>query len=313
MTSVVITVYGAGRHLERVVEALKRQSPPVEHIIISHSGTGDPTARFTGVPGISVKHSPKRLFAGAARNRGLALAKSEWVSFLDEDIIVDEHWHSALLTCISKEPAPCIIGAIDCDAPGGYWGLSHWIVEFSTHHSYTPGRYIHAGASATMTVRRKLLTGIGGFPEDLPVSEDTMIQSMFRDAGHKIWFEPTVIGRHVMIPGLKYMLRHNYELGSWSARLRLSRPDLPGAVAARQPLVSLGVGLVRAALIYRRVLRHGGPVLQYLICLPGVLAGLLAYNVGFSKVAFASAFALAVGPKRATHKIVPDKQDHSQL
>ena len=75
---VIIPVFGAGPQLERTLDALQRQAPSVGRIIVSHSGDGDPTARLAD-RGVTVLHSRTRLYAGAARNRGLAVSDAAWM------------------------------------------------------------------------------------------------------------------------------------------------------------------------------------------------------------------------------------------
>src|SRR5262245_61168403 len=128
--TVIVPVYGPGPHLDAVLAALQRQSPSVERIIISHSREGDPTLRFANMRNVTVLHSPDRLLAGAARNRGLQLATSDWVAFIDEDVIVDDEWYAALLEAIACGQADCIVGSIGIAQSGGYWGMSLWFGEF---------------------------------------------------------------------------------------------------------------------------------------------------------------------------------------
>ena len=57
--TVVIPAYGPGPHLERVVEALRRQTVPVGPIIISHSGrvTPPPALRRSTVSTFFIRSS----------------------------------------------------------------------------------------------------------------------------------------------------------------------------------------------------------------------------------------------------------------
>src|SRR5690349_8249020 len=96
--TVIVPVYGSGPHLLKVLYALCHQTVPIKRIIVSHSGAPIPGEVISDVPEyVTFLHSDKRLYAGAARNRGLALATTPWVAFIDEDIIVCEWWHRALL------------------------------------------------------------------------------------------------------------------------------------------------------------------------------------------------------------------------
>jgi glycosyltransferase involved in cell wall biosynthesis len=284
--TVVVPAYGPGPHLRSVIAALQRQAPPVEGIIISHSGEGDPTARLAGT-GVSVLHSERRLFAGAARNRGVGLAETEWVAFIDEDVIPDDRWHAALLDSIARGDADCIAGSVGYAESGGYWGISLWFSEFSSFHPYLPGRRISSGGSGNLAVRRELFLVVGGFPEDWRTGEELLTQARLEERGLAIRFEPQVIGRHVNLPGMRRMLRHAYPLGRGSAKVRRECPHLVGAWALRWPILSLGLWIARMGQIYWRVLSaRGGPVSSLVLHTPGVLMAVVAWNLGFAREAF---------------------------
>ncbi len=285
--SVVVPVYGPGPHLERAIRALRNQSPPVGDIVISHSGEGDPTARFAGMAGVTVLHSPERLYAGAARNRGLAHVKTEWVAFVDEDIIVDANWHAALQAAIARGDAECISGSIDYAEPGGYWGMSVWYVEFGSVHPYLARRPIVSGPSANIVIQRRLFESVGGFPEDWPRCQDTVAQMRLREAGARIAFEPSLIGFHMNVPGLKRMLRHMYVSGGYGAKARREHPKWPGGMAVRVPPLSLGLWLARIVQTYdRAITARNAPLFSLVKHTPGILLGLLAWNAGFTREAF---------------------------
>ena len=285
--TVVIPVYGPGPHLERVVGALRRQQPPVGRIVVSHSGAGDPSARFAGADGVTVLHAPERLYAGAARNRGLALATTEWVAFVDEDVIVDDGWHTALQDAIGRGEADCIVGSIGYAETGGYWGMSLWFSEFGSFHPYRPAGPISSGGSGNMVVRRSLLLAVGAFPSSWRAGEELLSQARMEEMGNGIYFQSAAVGRHVNLPGLRRMLRHAYPLGKGSAAVRFACPHLTGAKAVRWPVLSLGLWLARLAQIYGRVFSsRTGPRRSLLVHSPGVLVAVLAWNAGFTVAAF---------------------------
>ena len=285
--SVVVPVYGPGPHLENVIAALQKQSPPVGDIVISHSGECDPSVRFAGVPGVTVLHSPQRLYAGAARNRGLAYVKTEWVAFVDEDIIVGENWHAALQAATTRGDAECISGSIDFAEPGGYWGMSVWYVEFGSVHPYLARGPIISGPSANIVIQKALLESIGGFPEDWLRCQDTVAQMRLREAGGRIAFDPSLVGFHMNVPGLQRMLRHMYISGRYGAMARRAYPKWPGGMAVRVPIFSLGLWLARIVQTYNRAIRSRNARFMSLVKhTPGILIGLIAWNAGFTREAF---------------------------
>lgn len=285
--TVVIPVYGPGPHLEEVVAALDRQLSNDSRIIISHSGEGDPTDRFASNPRIRVLHSDERLFAGAARNRGLALADTDWVAFVDEDAVPAPDWCTNLRRSIAEAAADCIIGAIDYQRSGGYWGIALWFVEFGSVHSYMPKRTLAGGPSANMAVRRAPFAEVGGFPENWRSSEELVAQARMLSAGRTMVFDPSVVVRHFNQRGAGKVLRHLFLYGRFGARLRRAFPFLPGSAAVRRPLLSIGMWLARLVQMTRRILTApNAPRLQYLLHLPAIIVCLIAWNLSFTREAF---------------------------
>ena len=255
---------------------------------MSHSGEGDPTSALADL-GVEVLHSDARLFAGAARNRGLRLATTDWVAFIDEDVIVDDGWHDALLSAIARDDADCIAGSVGSATSGGYWGTSLWFAEFGSVHPYRPAGSLSAGATANLAVRRDILCSVGGFREDWLTGEDALAQAQLQERGYRICLAPAAAGGHVNLPGMNRMVRHSHRLGQYSARVRRRHGHLTGAAAVRWPILSLGMWLARPIQIYMRVLgTPNGPVSSLLWHTPGILLSVLAWNAGFAKEALGS-------------------------
>jgi GT2 family glycosyltransferase len=284
--TVIIPAYGPGPHLEEVVASLDRQLDDASTIIISHSGTDDPTDRFAANSRVTVLHSKERLFAGAARNRALALAKTEWVAFVDEDVVPAHDWHSALRRAISSDEADCVIGAIGYRVTGGYWGMAIWYVEFGSVHPYLGKRPLTGGPSANMAVRREPFAKAGGFPQDWRFAQDIVAHARMVEAGQPVMFEPTLIVYHYNRGGIGHMWRHMFHHGRYSARVRRDYPKLPAAAAVRWPLLSVGMLPARMVQVIRRV--FGSPNSdkgQFLLYLPGIFVGTAAFSLGFAREA----------------------------
>lgn len=282
--SVIVPVYGPGPHLRTVVTALERQSVTVAQIIISHSGPGNPALLFGDKPGVTLLHSDQRLLAGAARNRGVALTKTPWVAFIDEDVVVSNTWHEVLLNTIADKSVDCILGPLGNGGFGGYWGTCTWLTEFSSVHPHAQSRYVDGGASANMAIDRERFFAAGEFPEHWQPGEETVLQLRLRKSGGRIWFEKGLRAEHINVPGLPHMMRHQYRAGCFSARVRRVHPELLASVAARIPLLSLGLWLARLWLTFDRAAR-GSNFMRAVIHLPGILIGLLAWNIGFTREA----------------------------
>jgi glycosyltransferase involved in cell wall biosynthesis len=93
--SIVITVRNEGRHIARLLESLRGQEPPYEVVLVdafSHDATWPIVRAFASAhPGLlhAVQREGSR---GIGRNVGVALAKGEWVAFIDGDCFADSNW-----------------------------------------------------------------------------------------------------------------------------------------------------------------------------------------------------------------------------
>ena len=280
--TVVIPAYGPSPYLPQVIEALQSQIPQPTAIAVAHSGPSDPTERLSRAhPDVQVLHRSQRMFAGTARNLGLREAHTEWVAFLDSDVVPAPGWLAALLDTAHAAPDRFVVGAIDYEVSGGYWGLCRWAIEFSGVHPYLPDGEVQGGASANLLVRTADVRRAGGFDENFAAGEDSLLAARLRGAGLENWFCAAARGGHVNIPGLRHCLSHLFWLGNWSVRCR-RRVKLRGSAAAHIWPLALGLWTAKLVLIYARVMRWGkGQRLLFLALAPGIAFGLLAWNYGF--------------------------------
>src|SRR5436305_1029668 len=86
MISVIIPVYNGERYLGEAIESVLAQSYHWLEIILVDDGSTDGSATVAKQfsPAVQVVRQPN-LGAGAARNRGIALAQGEFLAFLDAD------------------------------------------------------------------------------------------------------------------------------------------------------------------------------------------------------------------------------------
>ena len=280
--TVVIPAYGPSPHLPRVIEALQSQTLQAKTIIIAHSGSADPRESLpVSNTNIQILHRPQRMLAGTARNLGLQEVRTEWVAFLDSDVIPAPGWLAALLDAAQAAPNRFVAGSIDYAVSGGYWGLCLWATEFSGIHPYLPDGETQGGASANMVIRTADVRHAGGFDEGFSAGEDSLLAAKLRDAGLQNWFCATARGAHMNISGARHCLSHLLWLGRWSALCR-QRSRLRGSAAVRLWPLAPGLWIARLALVYGRVFRWGkGRRLLFLALAPGIVLGLLVWNLGF--------------------------------
>lgn len=280
--SVVIPAYGACPHLPQVVDAVLAQSRPALEIIVVHSGADDPGGALSQKSdAVRVVHGERRLLAGAARNLGLRQARGRWVAFLDADVRPTPTWLERLLEAAGGGPDRFVVGSIGYEVSGGYWGLCLWVSEFSAVHPYRPDGAQEGGASANMLVPAEALRRTGGFPTEFQPGEDTIAAARLREAGLTQWFCARAEARHYNVGGMRHTLAHQYRLGRWSAACRRAYP-LRGHLGVKYWPLAPALWLGRLALILGRTWpRNRAGWRTVLPLLPGIVLGLLAWNLGF--------------------------------
>lgn len=280
--SVVIPAYGQCPHLPDVIDAILSQSIQPKEIIVAHSGSFDPTSVLTAKSDlIRVFHSDRRLLAGAARNLGAQHARGRWFAFLDADVKPTRTWLQRLIEAAGDRGDRLLVGSIGYEVSGGYWGLCLWVTEFSAIHPGLPDGEKVDGASANMMVPAEAFRRCGGFPTKFQPGEDTVLYARLREAGLTQFFCAAAEVRHYNPSGVRHYLGHQYKLGQWSAVCRRVLP-LRGHLATRFWPLAPALWIGRLYLIVTRVWRKGGiELLKALPLLPGMVLGLLVWNVGF--------------------------------
>ncbi len=219
--------------------------------------------------------------AGAARSVGARHAPGEWLVFLDSAVLPAGDWLEILSFEAESTPTAFFVGSLGYQETGGYWGMCVWTIEFSSVHPYLRKREISGGASANMIVSRRDFDAVGGFPGTFRAGQDVYFTAALRDRGLRSVFVPDAEVRHVNIPGLGHCLSHLHMVGRWSALARCVRAG--GRRMVLPYLLFAPVAwLVRFGLIYYRALRWGAGFRLRALCLaPGILLGVLAWNLGF--------------------------------
>ena len=87
VAAVVIVRNGSARLL-RAIESIRRQTHPVDQIVIAvDPSTDDTLAIARGVGGADVLEPSRESGIANARNRSVAACRTRWVAFLDHDDI----------------------------------------------------------------------------------------------------------------------------------------------------------------------------------------------------------------------------------
>jgi succinoglycan biosynthesis protein ExoA len=103
---------------------------------------------------------------------------------------------------------------------------------------------------------RFALEGVGGFDETLVRNQDYELNVRLREAGHTVWFDPSLEVRYSPRSTLAGLWRQYYQYGNWKRTVIGMHPSSLRARQAAPPL--LVVGLAGAALLLATPLRRVG-------------------------------------------------------
>jgi GT2 family glycosyltransferase len=218
--SVVIATRERPAELERCLASVCRLSyPDFEVIVVDNAPETDATERLVrerfGFAATYVRE-PRRGLA-TAHNRGLALAHGQIVAFTDDDVIVDEHWLTAVAEGFAaREKVGCVTGLIvpaELETPAqvmlearGRYAKGFEQRHFSSREPdadplfpFTAG---HFGSGANMAFSTGMLRALGGFDPAIGAGSTARggddLLAFFRTiaAGHGLVYQPGAIVWH---------------------------------------------------------------------------------------------------------------------
>jgi mycofactocin system glycosyltransferase len=193
--------------LRRLLAALADTTPGLAEVIVVDDGSADPKACATVAEAAGVRLIRHEHAAGpaAARNAGLAAARTELVVFLDSDVVPEPGWLAPLRAHLADRSvalaAPRVVGLPTAGQQG--W-LACWIDGYERLRSaldlgpdagpVVPRTRVGYVPSATLLVRRAALGP--GFDERMHVAEDVDLVLRLHAAGWRLRYEPTARVAH---------------------------------------------------------------------------------------------------------------------
>jgi glycosyltransferase involved in cell wall biosynthesis len=201
--SVVVPVHDGEATLAECLAALGGQSLSGHdfEVIVVDDGSTDGSAEVARRFGARVVRQERRGAPGA-RNRGLAVARGEWVAFTDADCIPSRHWLKSLLAAVEREPDP---NAAALGAAGRVFGYQSTapaarfvdlIGGFDAERHLAHETFPFA-LSGNVMYRRDALAASGGFDARYSAYEACELHNrLVREQGGVFHFEPGAIVLH---------------------------------------------------------------------------------------------------------------------
>ena len=158
--SVIVPAHNAAPYLAEAIDSIQAQAHGNLDIVVVDDGSTDATAEIAAVDGVRLQRQPHR-GAGAARNAGLALARGEFIAFLD----ADDLWTAGRLDLQLRAAAsqPHLFGRVE--------QFISPEIDAAEAGLYCPEGSSPAYLVGCLLARASAFERVGGFREDLRVGE----------------------------------------------------------------------------------------------------------------------------------------------
>lgn len=171
--SVVIPTHNREHTLARAIDSVLDQTSTVDEIIVVDDGSTDNTENFLSKKYPSVDYQyQSNAGVSAARNKGVSVAKSDWIAFLDSD----DQWLAKKIgmqrQAWNESPSHRIVHSDEV------WIRNGIRVNKKNKYKKSGGRIFEdclplcAISPSSVVIEKKLLIEVGGFDESLTVCED---------------------------------------------------------------------------------------------------------------------------------------------
>jgi GT2 family glycosyltransferase len=267
LVTIIITTFNRAPVLLRALESLAQVQTAGEFareiVVVDNASTDDTRSTveaFAATVDFPVRYAYEaRQGLPFARNRGLAEAQGDWVSFFDDDQLAEPDWLLTLHRAAQLRGLKCVGGARDLvieaeEIPPLHPYCRKLLGE--SHGGAAPQRYSRTFLPTTgnVLVHRSVVRQLGGFNNTwLEGGEDTNFFNRLIGSNVEAWFVPTALVHH-LIPASRlegpYLERTAQRHGVTMARRDLEeggRLKLLASLVAR--LAHGGVKFGGAALI----------------------------------------------------------------
>ncbi|MGK2901794.1 MAG: mycofactocin biosynthesis glycosyltransferase MftF [Mycobacterium sp.] len=225
--TVVIPVRDNVFGVDRLVRSLRGMN-----VVVVDDGSAEPLheADFDGVHcDVRVLRHARSRGPAAARNTGLRACNTDFVAFLDSDVVPRRGWLEALLGHFC-DPAVALVAPriVSLCAPDNlvarYEAVRSSLDLGMREAPVVPYGTVSYVPSAAIICRRSALTDVGGFDETMESGEDVDLCWRFIEAGARLRYEPIALVGHEHRTQLREWFRRKAFYGQSAAPLAVRHP-----------------------------------------------------------------------------------------
>lgn len=183
--SVIVPVYNGERFLAEAIESILAQTYPSYEIIVIDDGSTDRTREIVlSYPEIKYLYQTNAGTA-AARNRGIEMARGEYLAFLDADDLWMPGKLAIQIAAFEADPT--------LEMVGGY--VEQFVVPDLAEIYSIPARPVAGYSAIALLIKRSTFQAIDLFNEDFQSAETIRWFADLIDRNRKILWLPEVVAR----------------------------------------------------------------------------------------------------------------------
>jgi glycosyltransferase involved in cell wall biosynthesis len=267
--SIIICSYNRASYISDALTSLYVQSSGLDNfeVIFVDNNSTDNTKevyaqwRQTNTNGQFTFISEMQQGASFARNTGAAIAKGEWVCFMDDDAVATTDYVKNIIKHIQDQPFIVGFGGriIPKYIPGEPKWMSYYVSSLVGNFDYAPtacafenGKY---PLESNMIVKKSVYDQIGGFNVNLPGvvgilrigGEGKELFYKIIALGHTIYYDPSICVHHVVeVKKLtsEYMYRVASGIGRGEKTRTLNISNGAYSMKILEYLLKLGAGII---------------------------------------------------------------------
>jgi GT2 family glycosyltransferase len=259
--SVIVVAYNSRAYLEPCIQSILADIEPDDELIVVDNGSSDGGATFVRehFPAVRLVEGENVGYAGG-NNNGAAIARGEFLVFLNPDTVVEPGALDALIAplerasdiglttaCVVHMDRPGIINT--CGNTMHYTGLTYCRGAGRPRTDFAISAEIDAISGAAFAMRRSLFERLGGFDARFFMyCEDTDLSWRAQLAGYRCIYAAGAVVRHDYRPSFSpvkafYLERNRHLMLLKNLRRSTYRQMLPGLLLAE--LVTWGFLLLK--------------------------------------------------------------------
>ncbi len=180
LVSIVTVVYNYGRFIDdALVSAFEQRYRPIEVIVVDDGSSDDSADRARKHPDVTVIRQPNR-GVSAARNAGVAVAKGEFITFLDADDVMHPDALTDLVAYMVEHPETAVAFPrqtirLDAGTPMPGWAQPDLLMGESGGIPFAAGLY-----------RRIEFDALGWFSEEARTGEYFELLARMPDVASRV-------------------------------------------------------------------------------------------------------------------------------